>query len=110
MVLTAAMHRDETIWQNPNEFDPDRFLTPGEVDKDAFQPFAKGPRNCIGQQLALIEAKVITVLTLRFFDFQPAFRDDSESIPNWGGKAHQIVRLTAKPKDGLPMTVKIHND
>jgi cytochrome P450 len=104
------MHRDEAHWQNPTQFDPDRFLVPGQVDNDAFQPFAKGPRNCIGQQLAIIEAKVIIVLTLRFFDFHPAFRADSESIPDWGGKGHQIVRLTAKPKDGIPMTVKIRNE
>jgi cytochrome P450 len=104
------MHHDEANWQNPKQFDPDRFLVPGQVDNDAFQPFAKGQRNCIGQQLAIIEAKVIIVLTLRFFDFHLAFRADSESIPDWGDKGHQIFKLTAKPKDGIPMTVKIRNE
>lgn len=95
------MHRDEASWQNPTEFNPDRFLVPGQVDSDAFQPFAKGSRNCIGQQLAIIEAKAIMVLTLRFFDFQPAFRANSETIPDWGGKGYQVVKLTAKPKMGF---------
>ncbi len=56
-----------------------------------------------------MEAKAIIIFTLRLFDFLPALQSDSESIIDWGGKGHQILKLTPKLKDGMPMTVKILN-
>lgn len=78
-------------------------------DNGAWMPFERGPRNCIGQQLAMVEAKVIAVLTLRWFDFEPRLKNDGLSIPGWGERMYQINKLTAKPKDGLPMVVKLRN-
>lgn len=106
--LTTTLHRDAAIWgENSAEFDPDRFLDADRHDNAAWQPFEKGPRNCIGQQLALVETKVIAVLVLRFFDFEAAFKGHGLSVPGYGGRAYQELKLTAKPKDGIPMRVKI---
>ena len=106
--LTIALHRDPAIWgSNYADFEPDRFLDPKRHDNAAWQPFEKGPRNCIGQQLAMVEAKVIAVLVLRFFDFEAAFNDHGLSVPGYGGRAYQELKLTAKPKDGIPMRVKV---
>jgi cytochrome P450 len=56
-------------------FDPDRWLDQDEADlgkeNGSWQPFEPGPRNCIGQQLALIEARVIAVLTVSFSFLRP---------------------------------------
>jgi cytochrome P450 len=106
-VLTPAMHRAPEFFTNPLEFDPDRWLGSGVDKSGAWQPFEKGPRNCIGQQLALLEVKLIAVLTLREFDFEAKFKENAPSIPGWGGKAYQELKLTAKPKDGIPMRVKL---
>jgi cytochrome P450 len=103
------MQRDETLWDNPNEFDPDRFSAPRKGSTEAWQPFSTGPRRCIGQQLSIIEAKVICVLTLRWFDFESAINPEGPSIPGWGGRAYQELKVTAKPKDGIPMTVKLRS-
>ncbi|RDW69974.1 hypothetical protein BP5796_08371 [Coleophoma crateriformis] len=105
--LAGAMHRSPEHWTNPNEFNPARFLDASSINNAAYLPFEKGPRNCIGQQLALVETKVIMVMTLRFFDFTPMLNQDGPGIDGWGGKAYQVLTLTAKPKDGLPMTVKL---
>jgi hypothetical protein len=33
----------------------------------------------------------------------------TETIEGWGGRAYQILKLSAKPKDGIPMKVRVRN-
>ena len=47
------------------------------------------------------------LLTLRFFDFEPRIDEMGPGIDGWGGRAYQELKLTAKPKDGIPMVVKM---
>eukprot|EP00958_Prasinococcus_capsulatus_P021048 scaffold2804_cov371-Prasinococcus_capsulatus_cf.AAC.15 len=67
-----AAHNDPTVWADPEKFDPERFL--GDVDANrepyAFLPFIQGPRNCLGQHLALLEARVVLAYLVRAFDFR----------------------------------------
>ncbi|KAG8288514.1 hypothetical protein J6590_016639 [Homalodisca vitripennis] len=52
-----AVHMDPTLWDQPNQFRPERFLTPeGKVFKpDYFIPFGVGRRMCLGDVLARME-------------------------------------------------------
>ncbi|RFU35497.1 hypothetical protein B7463_g859, partial [Scytalidium lignicola] len=115
-VLASSMGRDPELWNSPDpsitlqDFYPDRWLSPETCNMAAWQAFEKGPRNCIGQQLALVEAKVIMALTLRWFKFQAVFKEGGKGvtgIEGWGGQAYQELKLTAKPKDGIPMKVSL---
>lgn len=50
------LHRNPKYWQNPEEFNPERFL--GEQKKQSMQyfyPFGAGPRMCIGAGFAIYE-------------------------------------------------------
>lgn len=50
------LHRNPKYWENPNQFDPNRFL--GEQKKHSMQyfyPFGAGPRMCIGAGFAIYE-------------------------------------------------------
>jgi cytochrome P450 len=60
-VIPWVMHRLPTYWQNPEQFDPERFLPERSADRPKFVylPFGAGPRQCIGNHFALIEANVI---------------------------------------------------
>ncbi len=69
LVSPYLLHRDPTLWPNPDRFDPDRFA-PGR-DKErhpfAYIPFGAGPRLCIGNQFALMEMQILLALFARRF-------------------------------------------
>lgn len=46
MINTWKIHRDPRYWENPNQYNPERFLSSDETrDKFAWIPFSAGPRN-----------------------------------------------------------------
>ena len=60
-VMPFITHRHPAFWDNPEGFMPERF-EPAEVKKRpryAYYPFGAGPRICIGQHFALLEATLI---------------------------------------------------
>lgn len=70
MVISIfAVHHDETIYPNPEVFDPDRF-TPenkAKIPLGGYIPFGEGPRKCIGWKLALVVTKVILAHIVKKF-------------------------------------------
>jgi cytochrome P450 len=107
-----ATHRLEAFWPEPNRCIPERWLVP-EGDplhprKNAFRPFELGPRNCIGQEMAMLEFRMILAMTARDFDIDCEFPSDSPRA--LGDMAYQIMQpgqLSAYPKDGMPVRVRI---
>jgi cytochrome P450 len=63
-------HRDPRFWVQPEKFRPERFEGGEEIHKYAFFPFSQGPRRCIGEELAYIEATTILEVLLRRFHLQ----------------------------------------
>lgn len=57
-------HRHPDFWKNPEGFDPDRFVDPSKIDKFAYFPFSGGPRQCIGNNFAMMEAQLIIATVL----------------------------------------------
>lgn len=60
------LHRLEKYWKNPEGFDPDRFLEPLPEDfKFIYIPFGVGPRSCLGQHFAVVEATIAVAIILQ---------------------------------------------
>jgi len=62
-----SVQRDPTLWTNPLQFDPDRFSPQNSKDRDRWQyvPFGGGPRSCIGDHFAMLEATLAIATIIR---------------------------------------------
>lgn len=73
MVLThlVSVHNDPKYWQDPEVFNPDRFIGPegNLLKKEAFYPYSTGPRYCLAAKLAQMELLLIFSSLLKNFRF-----------------------------------------
>lgn len=72
LVVLSAMFRQPWI-ENPHEYQPERWDEDApqvESLKEMLIPFSCGKRSCIGQNLALMEIRVIIANLVRQFDFE----------------------------------------
>lgn len=96
-ISVFALHRNVSLWGNPNAFDPDRFA-PDQVktrSRYAFMPFGAGPRVCIGAGFAMIEAVIILATIARAFSFQPLA----------GHRPKPVAKVTLRPTGGMPLLI-----
>ncbi|MEQ1695811.1 MAG: cytochrome P450 [Hyphomicrobiaceae bacterium] len=99
LVPIYAVHRHRKLWHDPDLFDPDRFLPEAEAARPRAQymPFGGGPRVCIGQAFAMMEATVLLATFVRAARF------------DWDGKhlPEPISRVTLRPAGGMPLRVSM---
>ncbi|XP_023739178.1 cytochrome P450 734A1 isoform X1 [Lactuca sativa] len=74
LIPILAIHHDQTIWgDDVNEFNPSRFsdgIARAAKHPVAFIPFGLGVRTCIGQNLAILQAKLTISIILQRFSFK----------------------------------------
>ncbi|CAN6306495.1 unnamed protein product [Urochloa humidicola] len=95
------LHGDKEVWgPDADEFKPMRFdhgTTKAAKDPKALLSFSLGPRSCIGQSLAIMEAQIVIATIPQKFSFSLS--------PKYVHKPkYSIISLT--PKLGMPLVVK----
>jgi cytochrome P450 len=112
-----GVQRDPKHWPEADKFLPERW-TAQEGDllyppRGVFRPFEFGPRNCIGQELAMLELKIVLATTMQEFNITSVYDEWDRLHPSKGIKtldgdrAYQILFGAAHPNDGLPCRVSL---
>ena len=95
-IPVLAIHHSEELWgKDANEFNPARFATKSFMP-GRFIPFASGPRNCVGQSFAMMEAKIILAMLISQLSF--TISENYRHAP--------VVVLTIKPRHGVQVCLK----
>ncbi|MEM8963767.1 MAG: cytochrome P450, partial [Acidobacteriota bacterium] len=69
-VATVLIQRHPEVWPEPHRFKPERWRALGPNPR-GWIPFSAGPRNCIGEDLGLIESAILLSLILQRFEVLP---------------------------------------
>lgn len=98
MLPQWVVHRSARWYENPEAFDPDRWLPVRSVNRPQFSyfPFGGGPRHCIGKQFSLLEAKLIVGCVAQEYELD-YLRDDPFSLRG---------SLTMHPREPIEMRVR----
>ena len=101
-VSPFLLHRHRLLWEDPNAFNPERFIGARReaIDRYAYIPFGAGPRVCIGMGFAMLEALIILGNLLSAFRF--------DLVP--GHPVEPIQRVTLRPRFGMKMFLRKRTD
>ena len=117
--IALLLQRNPKFWKDADSFIPERWLVGPEDPlypiKGTWRPFEFGPRNCLGQTLALTELKVVLVMTARKFNIAPAYDQWDQSHKSSrtrvvkGNRAYQVEGGGggAHPAERYPCTVAL---
>ncbi|KAK1254913.1 hypothetical protein MKX08_008908 [Trichoderma sp. CBMAI-0020] len=113
-ISQQTMHYNPKFFDEPTLFKPERFMSAEpSFPRNAYRPFEKGLRSCIGKPLAMDEMKIFLVMVARWFDFELREHNPSDK-PKYsytdldmklGDHAIQIWALTAGPAGKVMMKV-----
>lgn len=92
-----VMHRDARFFIEPEKFEPDRWSPEraASIPKFAYFPFGAGPRGCVGQSFAMMEAIFILAAIAQQYRFAAAPGHAVVPIPS----------VTLRPKHGIRMVL-----
>lgn len=94
------IHTHPQVWEDPEKFDPDRFLPENTAgrSKFAYFPFGAGPRICVGGGFAMMEMVFVLAMILRRFDIEIT----SDQEPAFGNlvtlRPHEDIWARIKPR------------
>lgn len=94
-VSFAYNHRHPDYWEQADRFWPERFDEEREaqIPRYVYMPFGGGPRVCIGNAFAMMEAKLILATVAQRYKLRM----------KEGYQVKPMPRVTLYPKDGMPM-------
>jgi hypothetical protein len=70
MFVTAASHRSEKFFPNPDKFDPSRFEGGSPPQPYTYYPFGGGARLCLGYEFARVEMLIFIHYVVLNYEFE----------------------------------------
>lgn len=97
IIPTRMIHRLPRFYPSPERFDPERFTPEAKASRPrfAYLPFSHGPRNCVGEHFAWMEAVLVLASLLQRFQFRLAPEQSIQPEP----------LITLRPRYGMRMRV-----
>lgn len=104
------VHRDPRWFPNPEAFDPDRWEQADDLPRYAYFPFGGGPRVCIGNHFAMMEAILIMAVVMQRYHLELLPGQQLELVPSVTLRAKRGMRMrvterravTARPEQPIP--------
>jgi cytochrome P450 len=92
-----VVHRDARIFDDPGAFKPERWQNDLQhrLPRFAYFPFGGGPRVCIGNRFAMMEAKLVLASAVQRFRFEPTPETAVRLFPS----------VTLRPRAGIRMRI-----
>jgi cytochrome P450 len=94
------MHRDPRYFASPEKFDPDRWLPERaqQLPRFAYFPFGGGPRQCIGNSFAMMEATLLLATIAQRFSLRATSNEEIVPVPSFTLRPKSGIVMTAQPK------------
>jgi len=90
-----VVHRDPAWWPEPERFRPERWLEGSPPERYTYFPFGSGPRQCVGNEFAELEAARVTEAVCARWVLAPA------------GPVVPQPLITLRPRDGVPLLPRV---
>jgi cytochrome P450 len=96
-----VLHHDERFFDDPWSFRPERWADglARQIPRYAYFPFGGGPRICIGNAFAQMEAVLLLATIARRFRL----------VMPPGAVVKPVATMTLRPQDGIPVTLSKHH-
>jgi len=97
MISPYVTHRLPAFWENPEDFNPERFTKEKVASRPryAYYPFGGGPRQCIGEIFAMTEMQLIIAIVAQQYRLH--------LVP--GHPVEEEPMFTLRPRHGIQMTL-----
>jgi cytochrome P450 len=95
LVSPWSTQRHPAFWPRPAEFDPDRFLDADAAQRRpryAYFPFGGGPRSCVGEHFAMLEAVILLAALLR-----------RHQVTSLSSRLEVTPMITLRPRGEVPV-------
>ncbi|MGA9527203.1 MAG: cytochrome P450 [Terriglobales bacterium] len=105
-----VMHRDARFFSNPEQFDPRRWRTEEcqKLPKFSYFPFGGGPRQCVGNAFAMMEAVLLLATITRKFQLNMVAGDAVVPVPSFTLRPRQGIHvILAARQRALPHTSSV---
>ena len=90
-----VVHRDPRNFEDPDAFKPERWQNDLQrrLPRFAYLPFGGGPRVCIGNRFAMMEAKLVLASAVQRFAYEPTSETKVDLFPS----------VTLRPRAGVKL-------